>query len=358
MLHFVAHAALRARTKKYAIEGPLVQALNIRRAAVEHVLSRTSEDEPVERARLLDCLPVQWVDPDLAHRTIAAAHGERARIDVTRAFLDSLRHHETDAGAYRTAISPHVESNSPVAAELIADAYLSLDPGPRQRQSMRNYLAEHRDGLDPVWMLRLGVRFSVESLDEIAMNFIRGAVANGLDSQQTPVAALVLWIGGDRCGAKVIAETFELDQTGWFTQAARSLQSFIRATAVGPQQALQILATNESEGLVRHPATVGALVARLAFLRMKALVQLERWDEAVREAYAVVATHGYRDYDLHVQGLCSEFDVRLTDRLAVTPDEILQSRLLIAAHRELDPTPWLLIEGQLVRSVQGACTNH
>lgn len=324
-------------------------ASDLRGALLAGIRSRTpSSADLVERARLLGTLPVPWCDVALARETIAAAPDDATRIDVVRPLLRCLAHHASDEWAFRLAVAPHVSTTSAAAAGLVAAGYLELDPAPRSRHTMRESLTAGRDLLSVDDAFHLGVRFSIELRDELAADFARTAVARGLERAKLPIAAVVLWIAGARDEALEVVAGFDADASGWGTQAAESLKTFLDARAA-PGEVREILAPRPAEGRLKNQATVGALVGRFALLRMRAAESDGRDDEAAREAWAVIGFHGYRGYVLHLQATDAEFDRRLVDRLAVTPDEVLEAHTIIGRRPDVPPPEWFLMEGRLMR---------
>jgi hypothetical protein len=247
-------------------------------------------------------------------------------------------------------VREYVENDDLEALELLVEAYLSLTPEPQDQLAIREYLDRHRTKMDEEDLLRLAVRFSIERRDTFASTFAHGALEAGIRPTRTPVAAIVLWISGERRAAAQAVSLFERDEFGWWDQAAESLALFITVSSAAPERQVDLLRGGVNDATLRRPATVGAMVARLAFLRMRAFSARGDWEEAVSEARAVITTNGYRDYDLHMQRRDSEFDVRLLDRLAVTPDEVLEAKALIETYPELEATRWLLHEGKLIRT--------
>lgn len=165
--------------------------------------------------------------------------------------------------------------------------------------------------------------------------------------------ALVLFLAGRRDEAATAASRFvdrmaELRAAdspaaghGWWTQAREGLATMLLAWHATPQAAAAVLAARPVEMHRRNRAGVGAMVPRLAHLSMRAHLATGDVAEARRQAAAAVATTAYRRYELHLQASDLEFDVRLTDRLALSPDELHHARAVATP----DPTPVMLSEG-------------
>jgi len=347
----VAHSAFRAVTDGWEPIGdgrPLTEAADAVRATVHELVE--AEPDAVRRARLLGALPPQWADPGLLRSVAGAASGAAERIAVLRALLQTLRHHESSAGAFRIVVRPFLESDEADALDLVVDAWSTLTLDARRRREVLDHLDRHRAAMHPDLLLRISVRLSIETDDARAAACARAAIDSGLPADRLPVAALVLWIHGDREGARDAAAGFASASRGWGNQAAASLAMLVAGLSEpDPAKRIGILAPSPpAEGLVKRPATVGALVGRTAFLRAQAFARLGRGDEAVAEAEAVVRLHGRREYDLHLQAPDAEFDVRLGDRLAVTPDEVQDARAIVAAHPEIGPHHPFLLEGSVI----------
>lgn len=220
----------------------------------------------------------------------------------------------------------------------------------RRRDAIRAALVEHRARPDAEDLLALAILFSIEARDDLASTFAREWSTREAFSPRTPIAALILWIASDREEAALVAARFGPIPQGWFSQAAESMHAFLQAADAAPADGLRwIIRPAPTEGLRKQPTSVGALVRRLAFMRMRAHAELGERDEAAKEAHAVVGSHGYRAYDPHVQAPCLEFDVRLVDRLQVSPAEVREARTMIASHPDVEDPVWLLREGSLLR---------
>lgn len=179
-------------------------------------------------------------------------------------------------------------------------------------------------------MVPVAVRLSIEFRDDEAVDLVWHLVErDDLEPHHPAVLGLILWIAGNRDEAVPVSALppAEEDDFGWYTQAAISLNRFIRASNSDPATVIELLAAGEGTEQPGRPiATVGAMVGRLALMRMRAYLALEQWDLAVLEARTVLEHHGYRRYELHAQPPDREFEVALVSRLAVTPDELLEAR--------------------------------
>ena len=284
---------------------------------------------------------------------VAAAGAEDGtRPSVLRHLLRAVRHHESDAGAYRIAVEPYLFSDDAEALALVADAYLVLSLGVERQWAMLDRLDDGRGRLDSATLLTLGVRLSIEARDDLAARLVRTALSAGLRSPELPAAAFVLWTAGHRSEGLEVCDAFDTEAADWHTQAGMSLMTFMRTADADPATVLRLAASLESEGLITQPPAIGALVARLALHRMRAYASQAHGEEAALEARAVITYSSYRDYDLHMQGRNAEFDVRLVDRVQVTPDEVLEARRIIEAHSGIDPPRWMLTEGKLIREAR------
>jgi hypothetical protein len=344
----VAHVSFRAIMRSPPYDK--AAATEARARIVDYVEMRLSSRPDLRtRASIIAAMPIQWVAPSWILQTTDMAHDHPDRVDVLHTLLPAFRYHYSDVGAYAIGVEPNLESASPEAVSLVASAYETLRLNPRNMADMRDYLRRNKESLQVDDLIRLAVRLSIEFLDDMAVAFVRTAIDLGLEPPRTPVAATVLWIAGEREDARRQAARFERSANGWGSQAAKSLAAFIHAQAAPLEEKILMLAPPASEGLHKRPATVGALVGRLALVRMLAYSALNLPADAALEAHAVIFAHHYRGYDLHMQGRDQEFDVRLVDRLAVTPDEVLEARAIVDANSEVQSPEWLLMEGRLIR---------
>ena len=160
-----------------------------------------------------------------------------------------------------------------------------------------------------------------------------------------------------RCASDAVAQLEPAwpDPFGWATQASRSVAAFLAATDAEPHEVLALCAAGAgTERPGTSIASVGALVGRLAVLRMRAYLALDDRVWAAREAGAVVTYHAYRGYALHMQGPDQEFEVALTDRLAVTATEVAEARAVIEGTGAPEVGRLVLSEGALVLTAGSA----
>lgn len=309
----------------------------VRDAIVEHVrdaIVGTGERELA--VRLVTGLPPDWCTQELLKfaATVRLSPTARRRVDMD--LLQIAIHHEGPARAFTMLVDPYLGSPQPAAVDLLAAAYLNSELSASAHAKIRARLLGHSRHGSTASIAPLAVRLSIESRDRDAANLARAlARRDDLQPQHPPVLGLILCLAGYRDEAVQISDlpASRIDEFGWWTQAARSLQAFIRASSGEPDTVIELLTLpDHTERPGRSIATVGAMVGRFALMRMRAYLALERWGRAGREARAVLAYHGYRRYDLHMQVAGFEFDVALVSRLAVTPDELLEARIVAERH--------------------------
>lgn len=317
------------------------------RARIAVILA--SDADAQDKAELLAALPVSMTTSAAVHSVLDAVTDRRERIACIRLLARALHHHEHDGGLFAMAVHPHLPLSSGEEAALVAHAYLEIAPASEEARITRRALSTRPDLLDPDALLTLAARFSIEGRDDLAVDFADAAMAHRLEPRRLPVAGAVFWIAGLIDRAQQATFGYEPDAQGWWSQAASSLDAFLRTAGSPPTEVLRLLTRPPSEGLIRRPASVGALVGRAAYLRMCAFRELGALADAVSEAHAVDTAHAYRDYSLHVQAADLEFDRRLLDRLAVTAEELAAVRDLIARHPLIPAPTWSILEGELVR---------
>lgn len=235
-------------------------------------------------------------------------------------------------GAYDLHVRPHVATRTPDAAALLVDAYLQPGLTASHRRAIVARLAARLDTCSTGDLLRLAVRLSIEGADRRAMTVARHlATRSDLPPSAPPVLGLVLWLGGARDEGREVAQLEPAwhDTFGWPTQAARSVAAYLVAADAAPGTVLELCAitvgTGRGDGSI---ASVGALVGRLAFMRMHAHLRLGDLVRAGREAAAVLEHHAYRGYELHAQWPGQEFEAAFVDRLAVTAADLADARAL------------------------------
>lgn len=358
--HFQTIALLTQRAMREDLTTPLgvASALHkVRDALIGHV-HRAIEGRGKREAaaRLVANLPPEWCTSDFLNFAATVKLAPAARLRVDRDLIPMAIHHEGPARAFDALVEPHLDRQHSAAVDLLVAAYLNPNLPSHTYPKIRAGLLRRSRYGSTASIVALAVRLSIECRDEDAADLARALAArNDLQPHHPPVLGLIIWIAGYRDGAVQLSDlqASRTDELGWWTQAARSLQSFIRASSGEPHTVIELLAYSEhTEYPDKSIATVGAMVARLALMRMRAYLAMEHWGQAGREARAVLAYHGYRGYELHVQVPDFEFEGELVARLAVTPDELLEAREVaerLATHPERD-TP-KLSEGVLFPSL-------
>ncbi len=245
----------------------------------------------------------------------------------------------------RFLVDPFLAVPTRGSVELAARALATDAVEPARHAELERHVLTHAVG-DEDDLASLATRWSIEARDRQAVALARRIVAGGTDlSHAGPIVATVLWIGGDRAAAAELAAQFVPD--GWGSTARASLCAFILARETGTAESIRALVRRDQEYRAGIPS-VGALVGRLAQLQWRASIELGDEQQAIGCAAAVVQHHGFRGYDLHLQGYGQEFDPRLLDRLAVTPDEVLEAREFLARRGiDADDVTVLFSEGKV-----------
>ncbi len=281
---------------------------------------------------LLAALPAAWCTPEMLRLALAADVGED-RCGLDRRLLPAALHLLGD-GAFDALVRRHLASGAPEAAALLADAYRP-ELSAEHRTELAARLLRRPEACPTDALLRCVVRMSVEGADERAVPLATHLAGRpDLPPSAPPVLGLVVWLGGAHEEGRRLAHVPPgwRDDFGWATQASRAVAAFLDASAADARGVLELCARGDDAERPRSSvAAVGALVGRLAVMRMRAYLALGDRSWAAREAGAVIAFHGYRGYDLHMQGAHQEFDAALTDRLAVTPTELDEARVALAA---------------------------
>lgn len=294
----------------------------------EKLMAGVASDLAVELAA---ALPADWHTAETL-QLVAALDldgDERRRLD--RHLLSALLRLRGPE-AYDRHVRPHLATRTPDAAALLVDAYLQPGLTASHRRAIVAHLAVRLDACSTRDLLRLVVRLSIEVADGPAMTVARHlATRSDLPPSAPPVLGLVLWLGGARSEGREVAQLEPAwhDTFGWPTQAARSVAAYLMAADAAPGTVLELcavtLGTGSRDGSI---ASVGALVGRLAFMRMHAHLRRGDLVRAGREAAAVLEYHAYRGYMLHAQWPGQEFEAAFVDRLAVTPAELADARAL------------------------------
>ena len=297
---------------------------------------------------LLAALPATWCTPEMLRRAVAADVGEdRCRLD-RRLLTAALR--LLGDGAFDALVRPHLASGAPEAAALWADAYRP-ELSAAHRSELAARLLDRPEACPTDALLGCVVRMSVEGADERAVPLATHLAGRpDLPPSAPPVLGLVVWLGGAHEEGRRLAHVPPgwRDDFGWATQASRAVAAFLDASAADARGVLELCARGDDAERPRSSvAAVGALVGRLAVMRMRAYLALGDRSWAAREAGAVIAFHGYRGYDLHMQGAHQEFDAALTDRLAVTPTELDEAQVVLA-DADADVGRLVLSEGVLL----------
>ena len=304
-------------------------------------------DDPVRAARLTARLPSAWIPADLLRRAADTAVPDDVRHEHLVWLLPRLLDHDEADTAHRVMVEPHLELRTHAAVELLVAAY--LDPRMPHREVILAAILRDEHLATSSDLVRIAARLSIELRDDDAVALARRLVARGELRQVEPeVLAQVLWYAGEREEAEGVAAipVPSRDTQGWYTQATDSLAAFRAAQDADPATVLDLLARDQ-ESYRSGIATVGALVARLALMRMRAALALGQAERARWEALAVVLYAGHRGWELHVQQVAVEFEVAFVDRLAVTDEEIAEARAVTGPIGPDDQVP-RLYEGRIL----------
>lgn len=315
------------------------------------VTAISSPDVPRDAVPLVVALPAEWCTAELLQHVSALDVGGGGRRRLDRHVLPAavrLRGPQ----AFEALVRPHLATGTPDAAALLVDAYLQPGIDAAGKAALIEHLRSQADVCPSPTLLRLVVRLSIERQDADAARLAQLlARREDLPPTAPPVLGLVLWLSGARAQGIELAGRPPAwhDAFGWATQASRAVAAFLAAADATPQEVLDICAAGPG---TEHPgssiAAVGALVGRLAFLRMRAYAALGDAVWAAREAAAVLAQHAYRGYDLHMQSPDEEFEGALADRLCVTPAEVDEARAVLDTAGGADIGHLALHEGRLV----------
>jgi|GEM_PF-3650476 len=317
----------------------------------------SGEESPGRAVELVAALPSDWCTlPMLTFIAGADLDGEdRRRLD--RHLLPAAVRLRGAPQAFEGLVRPHLRAMTTDAARLLVDAYLQPGLAAGHRAALIEHLRAQAQVCSTGDLLRLVVRLSAEGSDEHAVPLAAGMARRGdLPPVAPPVIGLVLWLGGAREQGRAAAqlEPAWSDPFGWATQASRAVAAFLAATVSDPPGVLALCSVGaDGEHSVRSVAAVGALVGRLALMRMRAHLALGHVGEAVREARAVVSFHGYRGYDLHAQVPEQEFEVALTDRLTVTSEELGEAVAVLESAGPAETDLLVLSEGVLALRAVG-----
>lgn len=292
----------------------------------------TAQSEPQLNVELVAALPAAWCTAEMLRIVAAIDLGGADRRRLDRHLLPAgVRIHGPQA-AYDAHVRPHLGARTPDGAALLVDAYLQPGLVAGARSTLVEHLLAQVGTCLTADLLRLVVRLSIERSDGRVTALARHLASRGdLPPSSPPVLGLVLWLGGAPEEGREVArrEPAWPDEVGWRTQAARSLAAYLAAVDATPAVVLELCSavgpTGEPDGSI---ASVGALVGRLALMRMRAHVARGDLVRAALEAAAVVEHHGYRSYVLHTQWPGQEFEVALVDQLAVTRAELAEARAL------------------------------
>ena len=254
---------------------------------VTRVAAAAATVEPGAAAALVAAVPADLCGPELLRRAAALDLPEDDRCRLDRHLLPAALRHVGPA-SFDTLVRPHLGVGSPVAAGLLADAYLQDGFGAEHRALVIEHLAARAGACPTQALLPVVVRLSVERADQRALPLARHLSGRAdLPASAPPVLGLVLWLGGARDEGRRVAriEPSRPDEFGWATQASRAVAAFLRTWDAGPEHVLAECAAGpgtESPG--RPVAAVGALVGRLALSRMRAYLALGDRAWAAREA--------------------------------------------------------------------------
>lgn len=307
-----------------------------RRSLVARVEAELAAAGPETAAALVGGFPSAWCPPGWLDRAMASGLAPAARATANAALLRTAVDHRGAEPAFRLLVEPFLSRGTPHGVDLALSAH--QHPELRPRRALREYLVAHVSGAE-TGAVALATRLSIDLHDDAAVEIVDRVVRTDLAvwRESAPVLAFVLWVAGRRDDASRVADEFDRHTCGqgWGCVARHSLVDFVRMSSGGvPAQV--IASTREAQEHRSGIPSVGALVGRLALMRLHACVAIGEIEQAMLSGVAVLRFHGYRDYDLHLQAADLEFDVRLLDRVAVTPDEVFATR---ASVDRCPPTP-------------------
>lgn len=305
----------------------------LREATVDHVRRAISGGADPEHAALLVArLPPEWCTPEFFRFAVTTELSASSRLQVDQELLPVAIHREGSRRSFRALVEPYFQTEGPRETGLIASAYLNKDFQPRERSAIREWLRNNFDNGATEDMIRVAARLSIEFHDDTAAKVALSlSERNDFGPHHSAILGLILWIAGRREDAAALSETPTQgeDSFGWGSQATYSIRCFLRASNEKPSKVIEWLTpSNRGDGGF-SVATVGAMVGRMAILRMRSYIALGDSARAAREASVVLLHHGYRRYVLHTQNSNGEFEVELVSRLAITPDELCEARRVL-----------------------------
>ncbi|MCO7274082.1 hypothetical protein [Cellulosimicrobium cellulans] len=313
-----------------------------RRALLARVEDDVADADPVTVATLVGGFPSVWCPPVWIDRAMESDLGPEARATANAALLRTVVDHRGTEYAFRHLVEPFLDTATRHGVDLALSAHEHVGwrahRVPRARRALRAYLLASVEGDEP-GAVPLATRLSIDLDDAAAVEVVHRVTRTDPAAwrEDASVLAFVLWVGGRRDAAGRVLEEFDAHACsgGWACVARHSLADYLRmSSGVVPPQV--VASTRGAQEYRTGIASVGALVGRLALMRRDACAEVGDAEQARLSGVAVLRYHGYREYDLHLQAADLEFDVRLVDRVAVTPDELFATRVAVDA---CPPTP-------------------
>lgn len=348
---FAAGADRLAKRMREGAQDPRVEEL--RSMVLGHIRWAIRAQDASVAADLIVGLSPAWSTPDLVQFAADAALPADARLAADIRLIPAAIAVFGAAWAWRKLVLPRIDDDGLESLHFLCIAYgIPLLPDDA-RARLRVSILGHRENVWEDSLRSMTALLSIELRDKEALLLADTlATRDEISLSTSAVVAVVYLVAGERGVARstIAPAATALEEGSWWTAASCSVLRYIQALDARPRDVLTLLATSDQDERPRTGlATVGALVARYSLMRMRAYLTLGDDVWAAREAHAVIRYHRYRGYDLHMQTPGLEFDVRLLDRLTITPEELREADAVTTAHSaDDDEVAPMLYEGRVL----------